>query len=799
MDYSAGSVSKKGLVAQAAELAQRGVQLVDAWPVVEVSQWFEQVDNLAASADVPGGEAVATAALELAVYLSALVEKGLQASKEQRERARVLLKQLAEAGEVSDAGVAVVPRETVARSGVLRVVFYLRADDRELPGLVAQLARERFVVRSFSDLNRAIAEARNLPPDALVMDEGFASGLSRMLEALERGSANRRPPLVLALCTDGDVRQRLYAQRAGADLVLEGTDSLRIVESLMGLFLRKGQDEARVLIVDDDRSMAMFCASVLSHKGIGTKVVHLARDGLDALANYRPDLVLLDLYLPDMNGIEVAQLIRERPDSQWVPIVFLSGEEDVEQRFDAIRMGGDDFLSKPVKPRHLLSAVTSRLDRVRQLSAVGASRSHSQDLRHGRIDRATIVHEVERSRRGELGECVGLIMLSVDDVPALAKRLGFVRTGDLAQQIGTSIACESGLKSGICALGEFSFVFLMAVSNDGALHLAAESLRTRMSGRGWLAADSPVDVSFSLGGARADEPGVAIDDLFSGVGDVLRIAQERGGGRSEWVVRAREDAQWTPEVRLAHAILRRPLMADTTSFRFRPLAQLHGQLEHQFLVDFALVAPKASAGVRIDRDVFEPVARSLNALRAVDRWQTHALSVRAATQAGTLPELRFFYSMSTETLFDSAFPQWLSADLHGINCDSDVLVLVFEVSDLVEDIPRASRAFEMIQTTGVRIGLSGFRDCGRDSQRLCRLPSVYANLFDWSRPESGWRECRAGLIAESIKHGKLVVMRGVNDPAPLGELFRDGVHYVAGDAVGGFSDAPVATSSPVAG
>ncbi len=795
MDKRPTPASLNKLTALAGELATRGLSLVEQWPVVEIAQLYEQVDNLAAAADLPGAEAVANAALELAVYLSALVESGNAANPSQRERARGLMMHL---GEVS--GAPLQGNATpAAKPSQHRIVFYLRADDRELPGLVQQLAHERFVARSFSDLNRAIAEARSLPPHALIVDEGFVSGLARMIETAERaGGEHRRRPLTLALCDGTDVRQRLFAQRAGADKVLEGADALRAVEGLMGLFLRQSRDDARVLIVDDDAAMAMFCANVLAHKGIGSQIVHTARQGLDAIGAFRPDLVLLDLYLPDMNGIEVAQLIRERPDMALTPIVFMSGEEDIDKRFDAIRMGGDDFLAKPMKPRHLLASVTSRMGRARKIAAAGIAGEGVADARSGRIDRATLVHDIERARRGELGECVGLIMLSVDDVPALAKRLGFVRTGDLAQQIGTTIASEPALKSGVCALGDFSFLSLLPVSSEGALRIAAENLRARLSGRGWLSADASVRVSFSLGGARADEPGTSVDDLLAGVSDAVHAAHEQGGGRSEWATRSRDDAQVTPDVRLAHAILRRPLIADTTEFRFRALVPLRGQLTSQFLVDFALVAPRASQAVRIGRDTFLPIATSLNVMRGVDRWQVHALAQRARRESAVMPELRFLLPMSVETLFDPAFPQWLGADLHGLQCEADALVLVFDVTQLVDDVPRASRALEAIQTTGVRLCLSGFSDVGRDQQRLCRLSSIYANLIDWSAPSKDWRESRMRLVAESLKHGKLVVMRGIDDPSPLGELFRDGVHYVVGDALGTWAPMPAASAAPLA-
>jgi DNA-binding response OmpR family regulator/EAL domain-containing protein (putative c-di-GMP-specific phosphodiesterase class I) len=790
MDDRSPPASLRRLTAQARELAMRGLALVDAWPVVEVAQLYEQVDNLAAAADLPGAEAIASAALETAVYLSSLVEAGNAANPAQRERARSLMQALAQAAGLDAETGVVAASPAPVRASQHRVVFYLRADDRELGGLVQQLASERFVTRSFSDLNRALAETRTMTPHALVVDEGFIPGIARMIEAVERaGGDQRRRPLVLALCAGSDVRQRLYAQRAGADAVLEAADSVQTVERLMGLFLRQSREDARVLIIDDDASMALFCANVLNYKGIASRIENTARDGLAAIGEYRPDLVLLDLYLPDMNGIEVAQLVRERPDMMLTPIVFMSGEEDMDKRFDAIRMGGDDFLAKPLKPRHLLAAVTGRLGRARKQAATASPAGPGPDLRSGRIDRATLVHEIERARRGELGDCVGLIMLSVDEVPALAKRLGFVRTGDLAQQIGTIIASEPALKTGVCALGEFSFMALLSVSSEGALYIAAENLRARLSGRGWLSADAAVRVGFSLAGARADEPGVAIDDLFAGASEAMRKAQQDGGGRSEWVARQRDDSQITPEVRLAHAILRRPLIAETTHFRFRALAQLRGQLASQYLADFALVPPKATHAMRIERSLYMPIAQSLNAMRAVDRWQIHALAQRLRHESAAHPELRILLPASVDTLFDPSFPQWLATDLHGLQCDPDALALVFDVAQLLDDLPRASRALENIQTTGVRLCLTNFSDFGRDQQRLCRTPGSYANLIDWQRSNvRDWPEVRARLVAESLKHGKLVVMSGIDDPGPLGLLFRDGVHYVLGDALGHWSE-----------
>ena len=94
-------------------------------------------------------------------------------------------------------------------------------------------------------------------------------------------------------------------------------------------------------------------------------VVLEAMDVLPSMIQFNPDLVLMDLNMPGANGIELTALIREQDEFMHTPIVFLSGESSDDLQFDAIESGGDDFLSKPIRPRHLISAVQTRVRRSR--------------------------------------------------------------------------------------------------------------------------------------------------------------------------------------------------------------------------------------------------------------------------------------------------------------------------------------------------------------------------------------------------------------------------------------------------
>ena len=123
-----------------------------------------------------------------------------------------------------------------------------------------------------------------------------------------------------------------------------------------------GDEPYRVLIVEDDRSQAMFAESVLGGSGIQTHSVAEAAAVLPALEAFQPDLVLMDLHLPDMEGPEIAQTARQIVGPQ-LPILFITrrnGERDV---IEGLANGADDFMTKPLRMGELVARASALLRR----------------------------------------------------------------------------------------------------------------------------------------------------------------------------------------------------------------------------------------------------------------------------------------------------------------------------------------------------------------------------------------------------------------------------------------------------
>ena len=121
------------------------------------------------------------------------------------------------------------------------------------------------------------------------------------------------------------------------------------------------ENKPRILVVDDeDRNLRLMEAMLIP---LGYEVV-LARDGLEALDTVRkipPDVILLDIMMPRMDGFEVARRLKEDEGTEIIPVVMVTALKDVADRVKALEVGADDFLSKPIDKSELIATVNSQL------------------------------------------------------------------------------------------------------------------------------------------------------------------------------------------------------------------------------------------------------------------------------------------------------------------------------------------------------------------------------------------------------------------------------------------------------
>jgi two-component system, OmpR family, response regulator len=117
----------------------------------------------------------------------------------------------------------------------------------------------------------------------------------------------------------------------------------------------------RVLVVDDEENITFLLGSALRHFGFDVTTAATGRQGLEAVRSFEPDLVLLDVMLPDLDGFEVCR--RMRQDGERVPVLFLTARDATEDRVRGLTLGGDDYVCKPFSLEEVVARIHAILRR----------------------------------------------------------------------------------------------------------------------------------------------------------------------------------------------------------------------------------------------------------------------------------------------------------------------------------------------------------------------------------------------------------------------------------------------------
>jgi DNA-binding response OmpR family regulator len=159
---------------------------------------------------------------------------------------------------------------------------------------------------------------------------------------------------------------------------------------------------SRVLVIEDDVNLGDVIRRYLTHEGVAVEVVSNGRDGLERALGTLPDLIVLDLMLPGMNGLEVFKRLRL---AAPIPVVMLTARGSEEDRVAGLELGADDYVAKPFSPRELAARVKAVLRR----ASGGVASSPAAVITVGPLTVDLIAHEARRE-----GEVLALTVKEFD-------------------------------------------------------------------------------------------------------------------------------------------------------------------------------------------------------------------------------------------------------------------------------------------------------------------------------------------------------------------------------------------------
>lgn len=296
-----------------------------------------------------------------------------------------------------------------------RVLFFSN-DSESAQNLRPQLGYFGYSLERVTPDEDIVAALQRLPSDAVLIDleDRNKDELDDHLSERIKETIGREIPL-LATCDTGHIERRLSAARAGVIAYqVKPVDPYMLVDDLDNATSPDDIDEPayQILLVEDSQTQAAYFTSMLVRAGMRVKVVHDPMQVLDVLSDYAADLILMDMYMPGCNGEELARVIRQVPEYASIPIVFLSAETEVERQLHAMSLGGDDFLTKPISPSHLIRSVTIRAERARTLRSFMVRDNLTGLLNHTRI-KEQLKQEVARAWRHD--SPVAFAMVDIDN------------------------------------------------------------------------------------------------------------------------------------------------------------------------------------------------------------------------------------------------------------------------------------------------------------------------------------------------------------------------------------------------
>ena len=466
--------------------------------VVDITELHLLLHSLSGSAGTFGFIHLGEAALEMEqLTLQRKASASGAQTKAMFEQALQRLSEIAEKGPDNAMTVA-IKTENNLNDEEHPLIYVLEDDVNLAKEIEQQLKHFGYQVKSFYDTKTLEQGVNNLLPDVLIADiqlpEGALAGPG--VVAKLRKKVSKDLPVIF-LSGHNTWTNRLNAVRAGSNAYLtKPVDFGSLTEKLDSITGREQKSKYRILIVEDTPLLAEHYAAVLENAGMDTAVINNPENILEILNTFNPDLILMDIYMPNCSGIEAAQVVRQHSAYINTPVVYLSTENVLYKQLQALQVGGDEFLQKPIEDFHLVEAVRIRAHRFRELSELMNLDCLTHLLNHINLKLA-LEREISLAQRREAE--LTFVMIDLDNFKSVNDKYGHP-VGDQVIKSLARLLIQRLRKGDIAARygGEEFAVILPDTTAENAYHLL-DSIREQFSKISFRSENDDFNVTLSAG------------------------------------------------------------------------------------------------------------------------------------------------------------------------------------------------------------------------------------------------------------------------------------------------------------
>ncbi|MDO8344324.1 MAG: response regulator [Cellvibrio sp.] len=656
--------------------------------------------------------------------------------------------------------------------------IFLVDPDQVLAALcTAYLRKAGFAVEYFDNPQSCMQRLYLDSPAAILIDPDFEHSGLQALGSLHQIKAllTQDTPIIL-MSGRTDVNAKLRSLRAGSsDYLIKPLDFNFLVEKLVQIITQHTKTR-RVMIVDDDPAMTSLQAEILRYAGMEVLCLNQPLHSLQRAAKFKPDLVILDMHMPDINGMELAVLLRQDPEFLLLPIIFVTADTDTNLHKSIKALGVNALLTKPFEVTELISVCEQALADTSALkNRVARVTRHTQQPQQ--INRsyffAALEDELHHNSLGNQNSA--LYYFSIDKLDELTHQLGQVELNDLHDQFCRRLSETVGSDEQWTDLSNLVACVLAGKRSAEFHRQRGEQFTKHLSSQPYSLKGKSLSLQIKLGiaplGAALGTANNALLHAEQAFEASLSGVNPDSSGATP--LNDLQPGCDKPPPDFSHIVFSRDL-----TLAFQPIISLEdAQIEH-FSV---LTRLRGEDGEPI------PAGQFLNRLTQpgrrleLDRWVLQQAVSAIAENSDTREQATLFIHLAEETLQQSSFFSFAANVLRSSRLRGEErLVFMLEENWILNHFHQASEIAKALRD--IHCGICVTR-AGENEQILTLMDDLALNYMRLSpklTSEGANPKLLEGLIAAATKRHIKVIATQIENSHNLSSLWMQGVRLFEG-------------------
>ena len=530
-----------------------------------------------------------------------------------------------------------------------RALICVVDSDPDVLELIASCLRTQgYRVTAYTNVDAMLPDLAGDPPAAILMDVGFSGGRSQVIHAIHSIRSNspfRIDVVVISARTDIDAR--LLALRAGAAAFLTKPPDLRDLFATTQLVcIERVNTSLRVLVVVDDSIVGNNHAAVLQTAGMTASVLTQPMLALQVIAEFRPDVLLVDLRLPACSGNELVTILSDVPQHATLPVVCLSADASQIAENRAFELGARFFLKKPVTAHQLVDTLRKGVLESKRRSALLGRVTHLEagrgaDLREAflaRLDSAIQAPAAE-------GAPAALVYLALDQLAEVHGRHGVSGTTEIQNNLEKCVSAMVDEHDDWFVLGTTVIAIVLGARSMDSHRDFMAGLERGIEANGFWLGQEQLPCTASAVLLPLSTTSGSVSEVLARVEQAERSASAAGGNQYSVIEHA-------PAQEFGLQTTGRGLPVRHLALHLQPIVDEKGNEQRVYDV---LVRLRGSSGALLPARKFLPLLESMGLAAQLDLWVMGAAveHLMAMPKAGRGIELAL--RLSTTSLDSATF------------------------------------------------------------------------------------------------------------------------------------------------